>query len=475
MTNGTLTGMQPSSRGNPESEEPSSTRSSVSGGRAGLEHRPGDVVAGKYRLNRVLGLGAMGEVWSATHEELKNDVAIKFLLAQQESSPQIAAGVLARFRFEAQVSARLAAKTRNIVAVYDTGSHRGIPFLVMEYVEGKTLESVIDEHGAITTGELADILDQTCDALSVAHELGFLHRDIKPANLMLTGLGTRSLCVKIADFGVAKSLEVAEALRPDSALDRPKETATGLLVGTPAFMSPEQVQGDGRLDLRSDLWSVGALVYESLTGCQPFTGKTLADLFVAISTREPLRPSTHRPSLSPAIDAWIRQALAKQPELRFQTAKEMAQAFRAALETSPAPRRHFPILGAVAAVAAVAGVIILIRIITADQDPRVEPPSSWSAVDAPISTTAVTPPRPLLAEPVVEPAIEQDPTDRGEPTAAPPRPTANMPLVVPIPDVTSAAPPIASTPPAPVAPPPVHAPPTPTRARPKEIDPSEIQ
>lgn len=472
MTNGTLAGMQPSSRGNPEPTDPSSAKTIVSGARTGLEHRTGDLVAGKYRLNRVLGLGAMGEVWSATHEELKNEVAIKFLLDQQESSPQIAANVLARFRFEAQVSARLAAKTRNIVAVYDTGSHRGVPFLVMEYVEGKTLESVIDEHGALTPGELADILDQTCEALSVAHGMGFLHRDIKPSNLMLTGLGTGSLCVKIADFGVAKSLEVAEALRPASGLDRPKETATGLLVGTPAFMSPEQVQGDARPDLRSDLWSVGALAYESLTGCQPFTGKTLADLFVSITTREPLRPSTHRPSLSPAIDDWCQQALAKQPELRFQTAKQLAQAFRAALEASPSPRRRFQVMGAVAAIAAVTGAIILARMLTADQGPPIEPPSAWTPPDAPIPATAVTPPPPLPVEPpVVEPAIEKHPTDRGEPRAAQPRPTA----VAPAPDVSSATPPIASTPAATVPPPPAQAPPTPTRARPKEIDPSEIQ
>src|SRR5262249_40103556 len=155
---------------------------------------------------------------------------------------------LERFRFEAQISARLASCTRHVVAAHDAGEFVGLPYLVMEYVPGRTLEAEIEEAGPIDPDRMATILDQAADALGAAHAIGIVHRDLKPSNLMLVKAPDGGTVVKVADFGVAK------ALTRDLPLDRPRETAVGQLIGTPAFMSPEQIRGASELDARSDVF-----------------------------------------------------------------------------------------------------------------------------------------------------------------------------------------------------------------------------
>jgi eukaryotic-like serine/threonine-protein kinase len=436
-------------------------------------YSPGELVGEKYRLKRILGRGGMGEVWEARHEHLNTDLAIKFLDRLPDSDEGNVSIVLERFRFEAQISARLGSRTRNIVAVYDAGSHAGIPYLVMEYVHGRTLESVIDELGMVEPERFADILDQVADALSVAHELGIVHRDIKPSNIMLVepprgpdgvtahggrsgdGAGSLSVTAKLADFGVAK------ALRTDLAIDRPKDTSEGLLVGSPAYMSPEQLKCDGQLDARSDVWSLGVVAYEALTGWPPFSGTSIADLIVAISTRTADAPSSIRASLPRAIDSWFHRALAKDPGARFATPKEMAGAFRAALRLRARRPPRMIALGLAAAAAITTIAVLVSRLWTAAP---AEAASTEAAPVAPAATSVVAAPPPIAAPPPSATAEERAPVAATPPSAAP-KSGPRAPRAGVRPAAASAAP----------APPP---PPTPAAAEPlppREIEPGEIQ
>jgi serine/threonine-protein kinase len=419
--------------------------------------RAGDVVAGKYRLEQVLGHGGMGEVWRARHEALGTSVAMKFLDAPPTDEPDRVAQALERFRFEAQISARLGARTRHIVAVHDAGAHEGVPYLAMELVEGTTLADEIDRTGPLAPRVVALVLDQVGDALGVAHELGVVHRDLKPTNLMIVH-GAEPV-VKVADFGVAK------ALRSDVALDRPRETTQGLLVGSPAYMSPEQLRADGRLDARSDVWSLGVVAYEALTGALPFEGSTIPELMMAIGADRPEPPSKLRPGLPRALDAWFERALAKRPDDRFGSVAEMAAAFRRALERSSRPPRW--LAGAVlVGLAVLAGLAVMAR--RGEQAPEHAAPavpvaSVAAAVVAPPPSSPVAPASPTGAPELAAPAPLR---------ASPPAPRHAVPVIAAPPAAPSASPATTASPPPPAA---AETPPPPAPRPRKEIDPSEIQ
>jgi serine/threonine-protein kinase len=283
----------------------------------------GMTIAGRYRLERYLARGGMAEVWAAQHEGLRSEVAIKFVDATLASDATTAPYALERFRFEAQISAKISAKTRHVVAVHDAGENHGVPYLVMELVKGHTLEDEVERSGAISIERCAAMLDQVADALEAAHALGIVHRDIKPSNVMLVDEPDGTLLVKVADFGVAKSL------RSDLALDRPRETAVGELVGSPAFMSPEQIVGDTAIDARSDVWSLGVVTYEAVTGASCFEGANVPQLMMSIG-KGIYRPASQvRADLPRGIDAFFARALAAKPRDRFSSASELATAFRA--------------------------------------------------------------------------------------------------------------------------------------------------
>jgi serine/threonine protein kinase len=423
---------------------------------------PGAQIAGRYRLGKYLARGGMAEVWLATHLTLKSQVAIKFVSDAITGDHQSGPFALERFRFEAQVSAQLATRTKHIVAVQDAGEEDGMPYLVMEYIEGLTLRQEVELRGPMSAESFADVLDQIADALHAAHALGIVHRDLKPSNLMLIAQPDHSLFVKVADFGVAKATR-ASLLD----LDRPRETVQGELVGSPAYMSPEQVRGLGGIDARSDLWSLGIAAYETLSGVPCFQGATLADLMVSIGSDEPRRISDLRPDLPRALDDWFARALAKEPEQRFDTVEQMAAAFRAAL-AKPAQRR-VAVRGIAASVvilvAAAAGGLALLRSRGAS-DPSPAPassaalepstavlrptgaPTSSTPVEAPVEPVA---PAPVRAPPTkVSPSSTRVVTPSGTPGAAAPPPS-----VIP--------------PPRPPQPPPGKPP------APHKIDPSEIQ
>lgn len=292
------------------------------------QHAEDEVVDGKYRLVRPLGRGGMAEVWLATHVHLKTEVAVKFLSAALVRDPDQALMVLQRFQFEAQISARLGSRTRHVVAVHDAGMHDDMPYLVMEYVPGRTLVEEIAQRGPMDLLRLADLLDQIADALGVAHEMGIVHRDIKPSNVLLMGEPGSEPRVKLADFGIAK------ALGTGLDFDRPNETSSTMMLGSPSYMSPEQIRAPASVNARSDIWSLGILTYEALTNGSPFNGTTMGEVMISVSTQRFERPSMLRPSLPPAVDQWFARVLAKEASDRFASVTEMARSFREAVTTT---------------------------------------------------------------------------------------------------------------------------------------------
>jgi eukaryotic-like serine/threonine-protein kinase len=434
----------------PSSESLRISRPAPEGGR----FAPGMMIAGRYRLDHYLARGGMAEVWAAQHEGLRSEVAIKFVDADLASDATTAPYALERFRFEAQISAKISAKTRHVVAVHDAGEHAGNPYLVMELVNGHTLEDEVEGRGPMALDRFADVLDQVADALSAAHGLGIVHRDLKPSNLMLVDEPSGELLVKVADFGVAKSL------RSDLALDRPRETAVGEIVGSPAFMSPEQIVGDAAVDARSDIWSLGVVSYEAVTGASCFEGANVPQLMMSIGKGIYRPPSQVRPELPRGIDEFFARALAPRAANRFASAREMAEAFRALLAPERAPPRRGVVIVASAVMVAVAmiGLFAVWRSIAAVTP---APPVSSALIVAPphdVPPPVLDPPSPSVAPtsmPSTTPRVTTTPRVKATASAAPPPPTAT-------PAITTA--------PAPIPPPPVE----PTRPK-KRIDPSEIQ
>lgn len=416
------------------------------------------MISEKYHLVSPIGRGGMGEVWLATHESLKTEVAIKFSDEGVRSDPTRGAAILERFLFEARVSARLGARTKHIVAVLDAGTHNGLPYLVMEYVRGRTLDDELDEKGPMRPERLAGILDQIGDALDVAHSLGVIHRDIKPTNVILAQ-EENSFTVKVTDFGVAK------VIRPDLMLDRPKLTPANALIGSPAYMSPEQMRTGSPMDHRSDLWSLGILVYEALTRRLPFNGRTVADLIISITTQEPTPISKQRPELGSGFDAWLHRALAKDPARRFESARAMAGAFRSCMAAASTRRSRRTLLVAglfaVGVSAAAGGVFVLSR----RSSPAPLPPvvTSQSGVNV---GPSVGPSGSPLVEPLGPAVPSGGPADS---TASAIPPASAAPQAMPASAVSASADADARA--QPTASAKVRAP----KATRKEIDPSEIQ
>jgi len=271
----------------------------------------------------------MGSVWLAEHLTLRTQVAVKFMSERLAQDPEY----VQRFSREAMSSAQI--KSPHVVQVFDYGiSADGTPFIVMELLEGEDLRVRLSRVGTISVEEAAVIASHLSRALSKAHALGIVHRDIKPDNVFLTDQDGE-LFVKVLDFGIAK-----HAAGSSDALDG--MTGTGAMVGTPHYMSPEQILSARRVDHRADLWSVGVVLYRALTGQVPFQGETLGAVCVAIErgTFAPL--SQRRPGLPITLDAWFQRALARDPAMRFQSAKELADGFVAALGAGGPPALQAP-------------------------------------------------------------------------------------------------------------------------------------
>jgi eukaryotic-like serine/threonine-protein kinase len=260
------------------------------------------MLGGRYRVERRLGAGGMAEVFYGFDTVLNRPVAIKILAPQYARD----ASFVDRFRREAQAAARL--NHPNVVAVYDSGSDDGTHFIVMEFVEGRTLADFLAKGGKLAPAKAVEIAERIADALQAAHTQGVIHRDVKSANVMVTREGT----VKVMDFGIARMAEGDNV------------TQTAAVLGTASYLSPEQAQGRP-VDARSDIYSLGVVLYEMLTGGVPFVGDTAVAVAYKHVQETPPLPSTKNPEVSPALDAVVMRAMAKNPANRYQTAEEFRQ------------------------------------------------------------------------------------------------------------------------------------------------------
>ena len=277
-------------------------------------------VTPNVHLLQPLGAGGMGAVWLANHTVLKRHVVVKFMLGGME------ANAAARKRFTREAEAAAQVKSPHVVTMHDHGvTEDGVPFIVMEHLEGHDLGEELSQKGVLEPTHVIVVVQQVAKALTKVHAAGLLHRDIKPDNIFLCD-GEDDTFVKLLDFGIAKSAE----LRGERDITLDGETKTGQVVGTPFYMSPEQVTAQKSIDARSDLWALGVVTFEALTGQRPFDGPSFGALAVKIATGSPTRPSSVNPSLPPSFDAWFAKACARDPADRFANAKLMAEALREA-------------------------------------------------------------------------------------------------------------------------------------------------
>ncbi|KYF72397.1 serine/threonine-protein kinase [Sorangium cellulosum] len=275
----------------------------------------GQMVTPALRLVRILRRGGMGSIWVADRLPLKSQVAVKFM------SPELAddAGYVERFRREAVAAAQITSP--HVTQVLDHGlTAEGMPYIAMELLRGEDLRARIRRLGRLPLGEVARIVAQTAKALGQAHRLGIVHRDIKPDNLFLTEVDGETF-VKVLDFGIARR---ARDMRV---------TSTGSVVGTPLYMSPEQLTCSKDLDLRADLWALGVVAYHAITGRVPFFAETIVGLTLTVHAGQFTPPSALRPEAPPALDDWMRRALQLDPNARFGSAREMAEALERALSS----------------------------------------------------------------------------------------------------------------------------------------------
>ncbi|AUX23721.1 protein kinase [Sorangium cellulosum] len=465
--------------------------------------REGQVLAGKYRVERVIGAGGMGVVLAATHLQLEERIAIKLLLPEAAR-----AGTLAeRFMREARAAVKI--KSEHVARVTDVGTlESGTPYMVMEYLSGSDLSEVVRAGGPMPPEAAVEYVLQACEAIAEAHAAGIVHRDLKPANLFLTRRADGSPCVKVLDFGISK---VATGGAD------PRITDTTAVMGSPLYMSPEQLRSARDVDARTDIWSLGVILFELLTGAPPFDGATMPQLCVAIMQGAPRPLAAFRADVPQALEAVILRCLEKAPDRRFRSIAELAEALaplataraRISVEriggisrasappqqtvvaenavTSPtvmntvpswsgtlAPRRR---PGRRALVLAGAGVSVLalgaLGVLGARSNGGAQETAASAAAPAEVASptaTAATPPAASAApSPAITPGVEADPAPATSLAAAPvgAAPTAQASATAPAPRPATPAPrPAAPTPPRPATPTPRPAAPAPRPATP---------
>jgi serine/threonine protein kinase len=305
----------------------------------------GLTLAGRYRLVTKLGQGGMGSVWRAEHLTLGIPVAIKLIdpaIAQSEEA-------LARFRREAQAAAEL--RSAHVVHIIDYGVENDKPYIAMELLEGESLAARLERVGRLPPVETATLLSQVARALTRAHQQNIIHRDLKPENIFIVPEGDDEV-VKVLDFGIAKKLGL-------SSTSSGVKTHTGAMLGTPYYMSPEQAKGHASVDHRTDIWSLGIIAYECITGLRPFEAGTLASLLIAICT-EPLPTPSQVAPVPKGFDDWFAQVASRDLSVRFQSASEALSRLRvvcglkastqsleitASPVATPAPVHEVPTLG----------------------------------------------------------------------------------------------------------------------------------
>jgi serine/threonine-protein kinase len=285
--------------------------------------RKGDVVAAKYRVERIIGSGGMGVVAAARHLALNERVALKFLVPRQgRESPSETQ--IARFFREAQLAARI--KSPHVARVIDVGTlETGVPFMVLELLEGSDLNQMSRDRGPIPPAEAVGYVLQACEAIAEAHALGIIHRDLKPANLFVARQHDGTQIVKVLDFGISKLVGEARA-ETDTSL-----TSEADILGSPAYMAPEQIKNPKAVDGRVDVWSLGAILYRLLTGEPAFPAQTPQQVLAQVLISAPIPPRAIRPEIPPALEALVLRCLEKEPDSRIGRVDELAVALKRSL------------------------------------------------------------------------------------------------------------------------------------------------
>ena len=274
---------------------------------------PGELVDGRYRIESYLGGGGMASVYRATHIVLEQPVAIKVVSAQIRELP----GMAQRFLREARAATQL--KSEHVARVSDVGTMPdGAPYMVMEYLDGRDLDAVVESSDELSVEDAVDYVLQACEALAEVHGLGIVHRDLKPANLFLTKGADGLACVKLIDFGISRT-DSPLSPREASSLTHPDT-----VMGSPRYMSPEQMESATKADSRSDIYGIGAVLYELLTKKAPHEGETFLDIYAAATLGPPVSPSAIRPAVPTELDEVILRCLEIDPAKRWVDAAELA-------------------------------------------------------------------------------------------------------------------------------------------------------
>jgi serine/threonine-protein kinase len=273
--------------------------------------RPGHVVAGRYRIDGILGSGAMGVVYAAMHVDLDERVALKLMLPQLARIDEL----VTRFLHEARAAAKL--RSPHVTRVFDVGRlEDGAPYLVMELLDGCSLADCLEQRERLGLREAASIVIQACHGLEDAHACGIVHRDLKPANIFLARQRDGSIAVKVLDFGIAKMIGVNRDLA---------ETQTGMLMGSPLYMSPEQMRSAKDVDARADVWGLGVILYKLLTGTTPYDSEAFGELILDVHTTAP-RPITELlPDIPDALADAVASCLARDRDARCSSVRELAE------------------------------------------------------------------------------------------------------------------------------------------------------
>ncbi len=272
----------------------------------------GEILAGKYQVEDVLGVGGMGVVVAAKHLQLEQKVALKFLRPEAMQSKE----AVERFTREARSAVRL--KSEHVAKVTDVGTlDSGAPYMVMEYLDGADLSRVVEATGSITIEESVHFVLQACEAIAEAHSLGIIHRDLKPQNLFVTRRVDGQPLVKVLDFGISKTLDTQSGL---------SLTRTSSIMGSPLYMSPEQMRSSKNVDQRSDIWALGVILYELLTGRVPFEAEAIPELCLKVVQDAAESPKSIRAEIPEGLSAVVLKCLEKNPSNRFANVAEFAAA-----------------------------------------------------------------------------------------------------------------------------------------------------
>lgn len=276
--------------------------------------RDGRLIDGRYRIGREIGRGAMGLVYEAQHMRLDRRVAVKVLLEELASDRE----ACERFEREARAAARIG--SQHIVDVHDVGECAGTRYMVMEYLRGETLKDYFARLAPLTPEDLLPLIAQLLDGLAAAHDAGIVHRDVKPENIFLVEDEDDELAVKILDFGVSKFRDVGTAAL---------KSRTGVVLGTPHYMAPEQARGLRDVDRRADVFAAGVVLYEGLSGHRPFAADNVNQLLFSIALDDAPRLADRVPGIDPGLDAIVAKATQRNPDRRYQSARQFADDVRA--------------------------------------------------------------------------------------------------------------------------------------------------